>query len=108
MSRESEIAAEPDAGGSQARVERQLVIRNREGLHFRPIMQLVEAVTPFAAKVTVSCDGRQADGRSPMELLMLVAAQGATMTFVAEGPDAQAAIDAVARLIEAGFDEPMS
>ena len=85
--------------------QRELVIPNKEGLHFRPIMQLVDATARFGARITLHCQGRQADGRSPMELLMLVATQGAKVTLVAEGEDAPQAVAALAALIESGFGE---
>lgn len=68
-------------------------------------MQLVDAAQRFAAQVTLHCGGRQADGRSPMELLMLVATYGATVRVVADGQDAQAALDKLVALIESGFGE---
>ncbi len=85
--------------------ERELVIKNKEGLHFRPIMQFVDTASRFAARVTVHCQGRQADGRSPMELLMLVATQGTRLTVVANGDDADQAVEALGRLVDSGFGE---
>ena len=86
-------------------VEREVVIPNKEGLHFRPIMQLVDTAQRFAARVIVHCDGREADGRSPMELLMLVATHGSTVRLVVDGSDADETIEALAVLIESGFGE---
>ncbi|MFO0840476.1 MAG: HPr family phosphocarrier protein [Phycisphaerae bacterium] len=86
-------------------VEREVTVRNREGLHFRPIMQLVETAARFDAAVTLHGAERQADARSPMELLMLVATQGSRLRLVAEGQDAQRVVDALAALFEAGFSE---
>lgn len=86
-------------------VERETVIKNREGLHFRPIMQFVDTASRFAAQVTVHCDGRQADARSPMELLMLVATHGTQLRLVAQGHDAEQAVSALVALIECGFNE---
>ena len=87
-------------------VEREVVIRNREGLHFRPIMKMVEVAQQFAARVTVHASDRSADARSPMELLMLVATQGTRVRLETDGDDAQKALDALASLIESGFGEP--
>ncbi len=64
-------AAEDAAGGIKcletdpvvAATERELVIPNKEGLHFRPIMKFVDTAQRFQAGVTVHCDDRQADGR---------------------------------------------
>lgn len=85
--------------------EREVIIRNKEGLHFRPIMQLVDTASRFSARISLNCEERQADGRSPMELLMLVATQGTRVKIVAEGEDAGGALDALIALIESGFGE---
>lgn len=86
-------------------LERETVIPNKEGLHFRPIMQFVDAASRFSAQVRVHCEERDADGRSPMELLMLMATQGTKIKVVADGIDATEALDALVALIEAGFNE---
>jgi phosphocarrier protein len=86
-------------------LEREVTIPNQEGLHFRPIMQFVDAASKFESRVKVVHGEREADGRSPMELLMLVATQGSKVTLAAEGDDAAEALDALCRLVESGFGE---
>lgn len=86
-------------------VEREVVIRNKEGLHFRPIMQFVDIAQRFTAGLTVHCEERQADGRSPMEMLMLVATQGTKVRVVADGADAEQLLMAIVSLIDSGFGE---
>ena len=86
-------------------IEREVVIPNKEGLHFRPIMQFVDIAQKFASGLTVHCEDRQADGRSPMEMLMLVATQGTTVRMVADGSDAEDLVKALVGLVESGFGE---
>lgn len=86
-------------------LEREVIVPNKEGLHFRPIMQFVDQVVQFSSRVTVKCNDRQADGRSPMELLMLVATHGTKLKLMAEGDDAEATLSALAKLVESGFGE---
>lgn len=90
---------------SSAVMERETVISNKEGLHFRPIMQFVDLVSRFSSRVTVHCEDRGANGNSPMELLMLMATQGTKLKLVARGADAAEALSALVGLIEAGFYE---
>ena len=85
--------------------ERVATVCNREGLHFRPIMKLVDAAARFGARITMHVEDRHADVRSPMELLMLMATQGTRVRVVAEGDDAEQALSAVVDLIETGFNE---
>jgi phosphocarrier protein len=91
--------------GARVVVEREIAIPNKEGLHFRPIMQFVDIAQRFHAGVTVHCEDRRADGRSPMEMLMLVATHGTKVRVVAEGADAQECVAALAGLVESGFGE---
>ena len=95
------------AAGTDGRVavEREVVIPNKEGLHFRPIMQFVDIAQRFKAGVTVHCADRTADGRSPMEMLMLVATQGTKVRVVADGDDAEQLVEALCGLVESGFGE---
>lgn len=74
-------------------------------MHFRPIMRIVDTVNRFSSKVTLKVDDREADGRNPMDLLMLVATQGKTVRLVAEGADAAEVLDELTRLIASGFSE---
>lgn len=86
-------------------IEREVVVANREGLHFRPIMQFVDLAGKFKCRLTVHCNDHVADGRSPMELLMLVGVKGSNLKLVAQGDDALAAVNALTRLVESGFGE---
>lgn len=86
-------------------VEREVIIPNKEGLHFRPIMQFVDIAQRFQSGLTVHCADRAADGRSPMEMLMLVATHGARVRMVADGADAEQLVDALVNLVQSGFGE---
>lgn len=68
-------------------------------------MRLVDTTSKFLARVTLHVEDRQADARSPMELLMLVATCGTKMRIVAEGDDAEQAVAALVSLIDEGFGE---
>ena len=85
--------------------EVEVVVTNKEGLHFRPIMQFVDQAVRFSCRIRVYCGEREADGRSPMELLMLVAVAESRLRIVADGADAVPAAEALAKLVESGFGE---
>lgn len=86
-------------------LEREVIVRNKEGLHFRPIMRFVDLASKYESRIRVHCQSRDADGRSPMDLLMLVATQGTKVRMVANGNDAQEALNALCALVESGFGE---
>jgi phosphocarrier protein len=80
-------------------------IVNRRGLHARAAAKLVTLAERFSASVDVVKDGQSVSARSIMGLMMLGAGQGSTVRLIAEGFDAREALDAIAALIEAGFNE---
>jgi phosphotransferase system HPr (HPr) family protein len=84
-------------------ISRVVVIRNKQGLHARPADRFVRLATTFAAKIEIVCDDRRVAATSIMDLLTLGAAQGTQLTLVAEGQEAQQAIEALADLVENVF-----
>lgn len=80
-------------------------IVNVQGLHARPIMQFVDLASRFQASVRVTKGEQVVDGKSPMEIMLLEAVCGTQLTLSANGPDAREAIEALAALVAAGFDE---
>jgi len=82
-----------------------VAIVNRLGLHARPAMCFVDVANAFAATVSVNREGQSVDGKSIMQMMMLAATKGTELEIVAEGADAEAAIAALKKLVEGGFDE---
>ena len=88
-----------------AHAEREVRIRNKLGMHARAAVKFVQTANTFKSDVTVVKDGQEANGKSIMGLLTLVAAHGVTMTVMCDGDDAQAAVTALAELVGTGFGE---
>jgi phosphocarrier protein HPr len=86
-------------------VSRDVQIVNPLGLHARPAAQLVKLASKYASEVTISRDGTPINAKSIMGVMMLAAEQGCTVSIAATGPDAEAAVDALAGLVTAGFGE---
>jgi phosphocarrier protein len=84
---------------------RDLVIRNRLGLHARAAAKFVHVATRYQAQVRVAREGRTMDGKSIMGILLLAAAHGTTITITADGPDETDALEALDRLVANGFGE---
>jgi phosphocarrier protein HPr len=87
------------------RVSRTVEIVNERGLHARASAKFVKAAAQFEAEVKVSRDGQTVDAQSIMGLMMLAAGIGSTVEIEAEGPDAEAAIDALTQLVGDRFNE---
>jgi phosphocarrier protein len=84
---------------------RELVIKNRLGLHARAAAKLVQAVESYQADIRLVKDGEKADARSVLSLISLGCAEGARVTVEAHGQDALGAIRAVESLFEERFGE---
>jgi len=84
---------------------RDVEVLNALGLHARAAARFVNVAGRFAAQVRLSRDGRTVDGKSLMGILLLAAARGTRLTIEAEGPDAEAAVEALAALVASGFGE---
>ena len=93
-----------DAGAS-SEIERRITVVNRRGLHARAAAKLVECARKFEAAITVTRDGNSVSALSIMGLMTLGAATGVTLSVRAKGRDASAALDAVAALFAAKFNE---
>ena len=84
---------------------RTLTICNAKGLHARASARFVETVESFDATATVRRDGQAVAGDSIMGLLMLAAAQGATIDVTTNGADADALMSALDALVADRFGE---
>ena len=89
----------------QAMISRSVTVVNQLGMHARAAAKFVHLATGFQARIRVGRHGREMDGKSIMGLLLLAAARGTMITISADGADAQAAVDALAALVEAGFGD---
>ena len=97
--------AEPRGESEPAALSRELEIVNRKGLHARATAKFVQCVENFAADVTVTRGGETVGGQSIMGILTLGAGRGTMITVSATGPDARAAVDALAALVANRFGE---
>jgi phosphocarrier protein HPr len=85
--------------------ERDLTIMNRLGLHARAAAKLVTLCSRYASSVVLFANGRRADARHFLAVLMLSAGMGTAVSIKISGPDEAEAMRAVARLISNGFGE---
>ncbi len=99
-------AAGPAGGsGSAATARRHVVVRNQRGLHARAAAKFVKLAERFNASVTVVKQDSEVPGSSIMGLMMLAAGPGCELELRASGPAAEAAVAALAALVEAKFEE---
>lgn len=86
-------------------------VRNEHGLHARPATNLVNVVKQFNAKITVENITRATapvSAKSLMKVVALGVTAGHRLRFVAEGDDAQQALEAIRDAIVSGLGETVS
>jgi len=74
---------------------RTVVVTNPAGLHARPSAAIAQAVRRFRSKVRIRNRRQSVDAGSILEILTLGAPEGTELILTADGPDAEAALDAV-------------
>lgn len=89
----------------QNAAERTFKIINKRGLHARASHRFVQTVEQFDVKVTVSKDGMSVGGDEIMELLLLAASDGCSISVSAEGTQSNDVLDALEKLIADKFGE---
>ena len=75
------------------------------GIHARPAAAVSACARRYAAEVVLEADGKRADARSVVALMTLGARKGERVTLRARGVDAAQAAEAIAALLEGGFEE---
>jgi len=86
-------------------INKSLTIINKLGLHARASAQLVNTASKFKSDIQISYQGRTANGKSIMGIMMLAAGKGATIDVQAEGNDAEKALKAIEMLVNDYFGE---
>ena len=82
-----------------------ITISNRLGLHARASAKLTKLCGSFASEIFLTRNDRRVNAKSIMGVMMLAAGLGSEVVIEAEGPDEQAAIQAVRTLIDDKFGE---
>jgi phosphocarrier protein len=80
-------------------------IMNKLGLHARASAKLTQTASQFASEVWLSRNGRRVNAKSIMGVMMLAAGKGSRIAIEAVGEDADAALAALAGLINDKFGE---
>jgi phosphocarrier protein len=87
------------------KIEKEVTIVNRLGLHARPAAMFVRIASRHRAEIWVAKEGEEINGKSIMGLMMLAAGQGSKLLIRCDGPDADKAMEELEELIKAGFNE---
>jgi phosphocarrier protein HPr len=90
---------------TQERMTQEVVVRMRQGLHARPADMLAREARRWQSRVELVTDSARVDAKSILDVLTLAAEEGTRLVIEATGPDAEAAIAALALLFDQNFNE---
>ena len=80
-------------------VKKELIVKNKQGLHARPAAMFVQVANKFDSRITVRRDTEEVNGKSIMGILMLGAEKGSLIIIEADGLDAQEALTELEKIV---------
>lgn len=80
-------------------------VLNEAGLHARPAGMLVKEAAKFKSSIELEGANKKANAKSIMTVMALGLSKGTEVTLHIDGPDEEAAKDALVALFENGFGE---
>ncbi|MCK9171175.1 MAG: HPr family phosphocarrier protein [Treponema sp.] len=86
-------------------IEKQLVVKNRAGIHARPAAIIAQTANKFTCEITLARDDTTVNAKSIMGVITMAAGYNTTLTLTAEGADEKAAAQAIEALFESKFEE---
>jgi phosphocarrier protein HPr len=86
-------------------IEKEVVIKNKLGLHARAAVKFVNLANRFSSSVRIIKDAMEIDGKSILGILTLAASQGTRIVLRVSGEDEKEAMKALVALINNKFDE---
>ncbi|MCG2713268.1 MAG: HPr family phosphocarrier protein [Candidatus Omnitrophica bacterium] len=82
-----------------ALIKKELIVKNKQGLHARPAALFVQIANKFDSRITVRRDIEEVNGKSIMGILMLGAENGSLIIIEADGQDAELALAELEKII---------
>lgn len=86
-------------------MEKTVHILNDEGFHARPAGIFVKTASTFKSNIEVRFGDTVKNGKSIMGLMSLGLKKDSPITIVAQGDDAQAAVEALVSLVNRKFED---
>ena len=89
------------SGMADEPIRRRVVIANPLGLHLRPAMAFAQLAQGYESRVRVRYEDKEADGKSQLDLILLVVMPGGEVDVEVSGRDAAEAMAALVRVLAA-------
>ena len=79
------------------------VVNNQVGLHARPATFFIQKANEFKSSIWVEVEERRVNAKSLLGVLSLGIVKGTEITLIANGPDEDEAVEALAALLASDF-----
>lgn len=86
-------------------IEKDVVVRNRAGIHARPAALIVQTAAQFSSHIEFKNEHESINAKSIMGIITLGAGYNSTITISADGEDESEAVERLAALFENRFEE---
>lgn len=86
-------------------LKKDVTIINNIGLHARPATFFIQKANSYKSSIWIEKDDRKVNAKSLLGVLSLGIAKGMTITLIADGVDAEEAINGLVELVLKGFAE---
>ncbi len=80
-------------------VSKSMTINIPKGLEARPVALLVQVASQYESSIYVKIQEKKVNAKSIMGMMSLGLAEGEKITIIANGPDEDAAVDAIDKYI---------
>ena len=84
---------------------KEITVSNEVGLHARPATFFIQKANEYKSSIWVEKDTHRINAKSLLGVLSLGIVGGTPIRVIADGPDEQAAVEALTHLVESGFVE---
>ena len=86
-------------------IKKELIVKNKTGLHARPAALFVQMANKYESEIVIIKDDQEVNGKSIMGILMLAAEKGSKVTIVADGDDAEKAVEELSEILLHDIEE---
>ena len=84
---------------------KEVLVQNQVGLHARPATFFIQKANEFKSSIWVEKEERRVNAKSLLGVRSLGIVKGTSINLIADGPDEEAAINALVELISSDFSE---
>ncbi len=85
-------------------IEKEIIIKNKSGLHARPAAVIVQKANEYRSDILLEKGDDRVNAKSIMGVMMLAAAEGATIKIIASGEDEGEAVATISKLLQSDID----